>query len=228
MSPKRRPFNTASAAVDALCAAVTQDLEAAIVARGRASLALSGGRSPVPFLQALARQPIDWDRVVVSLVDERWVPATHADSNHGLVEQHLLAQGAADATFVPLWASSRAPQEQAAWLSEGHGIGVRAPIDVAVLGMGEDGHTASWFPDAPELAIVLTTTCAYIATAPAQGRQARITLTLSALSRVRSLYLAIAGEAKRHLLARAIAEGYASGLPVAHILTLPTLTIIDG
>ena len=78
-------FPDAPASAAALAATVAQRLSAALARDGRAVLAVSGGKSPVPFFHALRSQPLDWSRVLITLVDERFVPPDHPDSNAALV-----------------------------------------------------------------------------------------------------------------------------------------------
>jgi len=94
----------------ALADAVARDLGAAIEARGQAMIALSGGSTPKRFLQELAKRDLDWSHVIVTLVDERWVPANHPRSNAGLLRDNLLQDKAAAARFVPLYADAATPE----------------------------------------------------------------------------------------------------------------------
>ncbi|MEK1943444.1 MAG: 6-phosphogluconolactonase, partial [Pseudomonas sp.] len=141
-----------------LAVAVAQALTAALRERDFASLVVSGGRSPVAFLEALSTQKLEWSRVVVSLADERWVPVEHSDSNEALVKRHLLRGEAARAHFLGLYRSPVSLDASVAGanvaLSE-----LPQPIDVLVLGMGDDGHTASLFPNSPLLAQALSPDC---------------------------------------------------------------------
>lgn len=143
---------------DALAAgfsdAVAKHLADAIVKRGTALLAVSGGTTPAKFFAALSNQPIAWDKVTVTLIDERFVPASSPRSNAGLVAANLLQNAAAAAKFVPLYHEA-ATIEDAASIADSALQGLAWPLDVAVLGMGNDGHTASFFPDAIDLATLL-------------------------------------------------------------------------
>ena len=133
-----------------LAAEVAGRLRSALAEQGQALLVVSGGRSPVAFLEALSEEPLDWSRITLSLADERWVPESHADSNAGLVRRHLLRGEAAKARFIGLYQPA-ASLEEAAELADHHLHELPLPIDVLVLGMGDDGHTASLFPNSPGL-----------------------------------------------------------------------------
>lgn len=195
-------------------------LAADIAQHGRALLAVSGGRSPIALFHALAQAPIDWPRVVVMLVDERFVPADHPDSNAALVRTHLLAGAAAQAQFLPLVDE---PFDHAGCIARAnaHFRALAQPFSVALLGMGEDGHTASLFPGAPELAAGLDPDLpeAYLAlTPPPPVPHPRISLSLAALLRSRRLLLSIAGDAKRAVYARAATPPPSPALPISYLV----------
>lgn len=203
---------------------IAQRLQSAIQSRGKAVLSVSGGKSPVAMFEALRVHTIDWSKVTITLVDERCVPSTHPDSNAHLVKTHLLQDAAQAATFVPMVTvgidMADAPQ-QAAWASEQ--LQTATPADVLVLGMGADGHTASLFPDAPNLMEALDLhnkqTCVGIKLAPppANAPYARVTQTLANLLTARHIILPISGDDKRATLQRAWTD-VQSELPVSHVL----------
>lgn len=207
-------FESQAAAAEVLARRVAADLAAVIGRRGHAVLAVSGGRSPVPFLQALSAEVLDWSRVCVTLVDERVVAPDHADSNAALVREHLLQGGAADAVFRPLVSvaanvDAELAQAAAQWQTP----------DVVVLGMGDDGHTASLFPDAANLAEGLdpANPAALLAVVPPEAPHTRISMTLAEILRSGKLYLAIAGDNKRRVLEHA-SRTLSAAQPVSHLL----------
>jgi len=197
--------NDATRLAQCLSDEVARRLDGALVERDRASLAVSGGSTPVPFFQALAQKQLDWSRVDILLADERWVDETDSDSNARLVRDHLLQGPAAAARYVALKPSGggshpgqRDISAQALAAVERSLEEVRWPLDVLILGMGTDGHTASLFPDAPELPAALdpSATARVAAMYPPSQPQARITLTLPVLLAARYTALHLKGEPK--------------------------------
>jgi 6-phosphogluconolactonase len=183
----------------------------AIAARGVASIALSGGRSPRPVLEALSAAALDWEKVVVTLVDERWVKPDHADSNERLVRETLL-QGE-KAGFVGMKnGAADAYTGQAA--CEAAFAGLPWPLDIVLLGMGEDGHTASLFPEAKELADGLSTSALTLAVTPPAAPHQRMSLSASAILKSRHIFLQIGGAAKKAVYDRALAGGPVEELPI--------------
>ncbi|KVO58239.1 6-phosphogluconolactonase [Burkholderia ubonensis] len=190
-------FDTQEAQGDALAQAVGDALRAVLARPARATLAVSGGTSPRPFLQTLSHAALDWASIDVTLVDDRWVPEDDAASNARLVRDTLLQHAAAPATFLPLVDTGAALDAHVAALNANPAH--RLP-DVAVLGMGEDGHTASIFADAPEWDHAITTAERFVAVHPGAAPHARVSFSLDALKRIDRLFLLIAGNRKREVL----------------------------
>jgi 6-phosphogluconolactonase len=210
-------FDDAQALAKALSASIADKLRAAIDASGEAFIAVSGGSTPKRLFEALSNEALDWSRVTVTLVDERWVPDTDERSNARLVQSLLLQHKAADAEFVPLYVETPTPE---AGIGEARArvAALRQPFDVIVLGMGPDGHTASFFPGGDRLGEALDATNTALVLpmrAPGAG-EPRITFTLPVLLQATSLYLHIQGDDKRDVLAEAEKPG--SVLPVAKVL----------
>ncbi|AJY13594.1 6-phosphogluconolactonase [Burkholderia dolosa] len=196
-------FDTQEAQSEALARAVGDALRAALAGPERPTLAVSGGTSPRPFLQTLSHAALDWAGVDVTLVDDRWVPDHNTASNAQLVRDTLLQHAAAAARFLPLVDTRVALDAHVAALNANPDY--RVP-NVAVLGMGEDGHTASIFADAPEWDHAITTPERFVAVHPGAAPHARVSYSLDALKRVDRLFLLIAGAAKRNVLDAAAAS----------------------
>jgi 6-phosphogluconolactonase len=190
-------------------------LQVGLASRGRACAALSGGSTPGPAYERLGELPVDWAKVSFALVDERCVPAGDPASNEGLLRRTLSNALSRGAQIVPLY--DGAPTLDAI---ERAYAGLR--FDIAVLGMGEDGHTASWFPGATGLSDTLDLSNArsvVSAYAPgAVGAPQRLTLTRAALLRAEQIMLLLTGEKKRERLASALA-GPVEAAPVAALFS---------
>ncbi|KAF1056067.1 MAG: 6-phosphogluconolactonase [Burkholderia gladioli] len=195
-------FESPQAQCDALARAVGAALQAPLAERARATLAVSGGTSPRPFLQTLSHHALDWAKVDVTLVDDRWVADADGASNAQLVRDTLLQNAAAGARFLPIVDTAAALDAHVAALNANPAY---ALPNVAVLGMGEDGHTASIFADAPEWELAITTPARYVAVHPGAAPHPRVSLSLNALRRVDRLFLLIAGARKREVLEAAAA-----------------------
>ncbi|WPC06851.1 6-phosphogluconolactonase [Pseudomonas benzenivorans] len=216
-----RSLNDAQQLAETLAGDVAAALRAAIASQGRATLVVSGGRSPIAFFEQLARHELPWAQVLISLADERWVPVNHATSNEGLVRRHLLRGPAAEARLLGLYQVAGS-LEQAALKAE-QALAELPPIDVLVLGMGDDGHTASLFPGSPNLDLALQTDCprrCLPMQAPSEPRQ-RLSLTLPLLAAARRPLLAIQGPAKLATLSAALSHADASSMPIRAFLRSP-------
>ncbi len=204
---------------------IAHRLAAAIQARGFAVLSVSGGKSPVALFEALRVIDIDWSRVRVTLVDERCVPRIHPDSNALLVQSHLLQDLAAKAQLVFMVASAAEPLGSPSAQAKAASMALTAAgvADVLVLGMGADGHTASLFPEAPNLADALdlrnTQTCVSIELAhpPANAPYPRITQTLAQILSARHIVLPLTGTDKLNTLQQAWKQA-TPALPISFVL----------
>lgn len=192
----------------ALAGHVAGRLSKAIAARGTAFLAVSGGTTPAKFFTALSNIPIAWDKVKVTLVDERFVPALSPRSNAGLVAANLLQNAAAAANFVPLYHEATSVEDAA--VADSKTLqSLPWPLDVVVLGMGTDGHTASFFPDADNLAKLLDPSSQRIVLPvhAASAGEPRLTLSLARIVEANLLALHIESEDKREAFESAMASG---------------------
>lgn len=212
-------FENGAALAQALAERVAGALSEAAVSRGHASLAVSGGSTPKAFFKALSAFDIDWSRVAVTLVDERFVPESSDRSNHALVSAGLLQNNAAAAHFIPLYHAGVSAEEAARLATEAT-ADICQPFDVVILGMGGDGHTASFFPGGSNLEMALDpATPRGVITMEAEGAgEPRLTFTFSALQDARLLVLHIETEGKMPVLERALAQGKGSALPIGRVI----------
>lgn len=166
---------------------------------GRATLCVPGGTTPGPVFDMLSGVDLDWANVSVILTDERCVPADSPRSNARLLRERLLRGRAAAARFVPLPdpQAGRDGDDTAALLA-------LLPISVLLLGMGDDTHVASLFPDDPDLPAAMAPGAPPVLhVAPPSQPEARLTLTLPVLQKAVQAHLLIAGADKRAALERA-------------------------
>ena len=192
----------------ALAGHVAGRLTKAIAERGTGLLAVSGGTTPARFFAALSLIPIAWDKVTVTLIDERFVPPSSPRSNAGLVAANLLQNAAAAARFVPLYHEATSI-ENAATSDSAALKSLPWPLDVAILGMGGDGHTASFFPDADNLSALLDPAAQKIVL-PVHAQSAgepRLTLSMATIVAARFIALHIEGEDKRTAFNGAMGPG---------------------
>ncbi len=219
MASTLHEFENGAELASALADDVANRLAAAIYARDSASIAVSGGSTPKRFFEELSTRELAWDKVKVTLVDERFVPADNPRSNHLLVATHLLKNNAAAATFVPLYYDVGSIEESAAKATE-KTASLDKPFDVAILGMGGDGHTASFFPhgDNLERALDASGLCGVITMTAAGAGEERLTFTFSSLSDAKYLVLHIEGQEKKDVLAKAEAGSDETEMPVRAVL----------
>ncbi len=201
--------------VQGLANHIAEQLREALHQRGRAVFSVSGGRSPMALFECLSRADLDWARVSVTLVDERQVSEDHPASNARLVRQHLLQDRAAAAQLVSM-VGSQTPSQAAGWHDLAAQVSDRllalGPADVTLLGMGMDGHFASWFSQAPEVAqgLNLDQNLACLAVhlphPPPEAPFDRLSQTLAHLAKSRLCVLPITGAEKQHAWAQACAN----------------------
>jgi 6-phosphogluconolactonase len=214
-------FTDCDAQAVALAERVATLLREALSNRGHALLAVSGGSTPKDFFAQLSRESLDWSKVRITLVDERWVPDTDDRSNAKLVQTTLLKNAAAAASFVPLYTDAPTPEDGLA-ATTARINALQLPFDAVVLGMGDDGHTASFFPGGDRLAdaLDLAGTAPVVPMRAPDAGEPRITLSLPTLLNTRSLFLLVAGDKKRAVLADArLGLGAARDYPVRAVLT---------
>lgn len=209
-----RGFDSIESAAHALADELAALLRAALADRGHALVAVSGGRTPRHVFGRLRRVELDWTRVAITLVDERWVPPDHADSNERLVRECFLLDEAAAASFIPLFGGEDTA-EAGRVACEGRLAALALPFDAVYLGMGADGHVASLFPGDPAVAVGAGR-C--VAVPPGDGRLARMSLTAPTLLNTRRVLLLFDGAAKQAAYSRARQHGSASDVPLRLVL----------
>lgn len=183
------------------------ELRAALDQKDRVTFAVPGGTTPGPVFDALCGVHIDWDRVDVLLTDERWVPESNMQSNAALVRKRLLTDQAAAARFTSYYSGTETIEQVAARLSEE--MSGAMPLDIVLLGMGADMHTASLFPNAEGLVEALASDAPIFAPITVPGQDIRrFTLTAPTLRSALSTHVLITGADKRDALERAV------GLPI--------------
>lgn len=196
----------------------------AIANKGKASLVVSGGRTPLPFFKQLSQADIDWSKVSITLADERWVDKSHEASNTALVLNNLIQNKAADATFVELKTS-----EESAFGAESsvkqNLQNLSFPIDVLILGMGEDGHTASLFPCSEQIQQGLTSEDIVLAVQPTTAPHERMSFTLKTLLESQQIFVHLVGEGKKAVLDKALAGDKVEEMPIRAILKQDTTPV---
>ncbi len=200
---------------------LTDILNQAIVERGRAYLVVSGGKTPRALFQKLAESSqIDWENVSITLADERWLLPEHQNSNERLVREHLLQSHAASAEFISLLADTACLKDNTALINERF---LQLPtFDVVILGMGNDGHTASLFPCSKTIAEALSTdTRAVITANPENAAYQRLSLTANRLQNSRHLFLHLLGEDKLQVLHQAREGKDLQQMPIRAFLDNP-------
>lgn len=219
MSIERRTFADKATLARELAESIADRIRTAIAERGSASIAVSGGSTPAKFFQALGKtRDIAWDKVVVTLVDERWVDETSDRSNAALVNEKMLQGPAAVARFFPLYSGGSEPTPDAVARTNALMGELPQPFAAVVLGMGNDGHTASFFPGGDTLEAAFTDPGPTLALHAAGAGEPRITFTLPRLLETDGLYLHIEGAEKAEVLDKALGDGPAEDMPIRAVL----------
>lgn len=199
---------------------IAKALQDGVNARGAACAALSGGATPEPAYQLLAAIPLDWPKITFAQVDERFVPPSYPGSNENMLRRALAPALNAGARLVPMYSDAATPKDAA---DDADARYAGLAFDVALMGMGEDGHTASWFPGAMGLAEALNSDRTVVAlhTPGAAASAHRLSLTRAAVARAGSVILLITGQSKRERLESAL-QNPKDAPPVAALFGRPT------
>ncbi|MFD1215386.1 6-phosphogluconolactonase [Microbulbifer celer] len=208
----------------ALTSECAQLLQSGIKANGQATFLVSGGSTPEPVYRALSKRPLPWQQINVALVDERWVEPGESGSNQTFISNSLLQNDAAQAPFLGMKNAAENPAagEEAC---ERDYRELPAPYDICILGMGNDGHTASFFPYAEGLDEALDSESEQLCKAITAKQSAvtgahteRMTLTLSAILQAKEIKLLITGEDKLKVYRQALLGDDEQEMPVRSIL----------
>lgn len=221
-APAIESFSDGEAWAAACAARLTDALSAALAETGKAVFAGSGGSTPAPIYRRMAQTDLDWSRIAVTLIDERYVPESSPDSNAALLKQTLLTGSAAAARFVPLFHPAVTVDRAAALAA--HALAAEgAKLDAVLLGMGEDGHICSMFPNSPTLKTLLAPALKPTVLGVPHGRDGaapgleRLSINLPYLMTARRVVLALTGAAKRAVFERE-AAGDPATQPIAALV----------
>jgi 6-phosphogluconolactonase len=189
-----------SALVARAQAIVCAELQSAIAQRNQSTLALSGGSTPKPLYESLSQQPLPWDKVHVFWGDERYVPPDHPDSNEGMARRAWLDHISIPTDHIHGIPTQTADPAESARLYEQHlysffGDKEIPALDLILLGLGDDGHTASLFPQTEVLNV-----CDHLIGVGYRGTDPRITFTIALINRARCVLFLVAGQNKRPAL----------------------------
>ena len=210
-------FENKNVLAESLAHEVAHQLDRAINGNNHATLAVSGGSTPGKFFDELSQADLEWHKVTVTLVDERWVNDEDERSNARLVKEHLLKNRASFAKFTPLYENTPDPDD-AVSIVEPRLANLPRPFDVVILGMGLDGHTASFFPDARELAAA-TDPKSQTSVCPIHSDtidEPRMTLSMPIITQARFVALHIEGTGKRDVLENTVRKK--DDLPIHKVL----------
>lgn len=218
MSPKVVEYPSRDALAKSLAELLAERLRALITLNGQARIAVPGGTTPGTMLTHLGEAVLPWDCVTVTLTDERWVPTSSPRSNQRLLSETLFRGAAAAATFVPLYGGTAETFGSLDSVAQGVAQ-TTLPLDIAVLGMGADMHTASLFPGAVGLEAALAPDAPAVVVIKAAGaEEPRVTLSAQVLRNAGERHILIAGSDKRAALERALAVDDTREAPVRAVL----------
>ena len=201
---------------------VAEMLSDAIAKKGKASIAVSGGSTPKGFFTALSKKDLPWQDITITLADERWVDIENDASNTRLVHENLLQNNAVNAKFFHLKQGDELCEETLADLNLAANSAL-LPLDVLILGMGEDGHTASLFPCSDEIDECFTTESPLIKVIPKTAPHERISFSFSALKNSKNVFLHISSANKKAVLKSALAESDIKQMPIRAFLQDPEI-----
>lgn len=218
MSSILKKFNTTDLLVEELALKIIKDLQESILKKDSASLLVSGGNTPKPLFEKLSSIDFQWEKVTIALVDERWLDPTHCQSNENLVKKFLLKNHASKASFVGMYGFNKEALACEQLCTETYKNFY--PFDVVILGMGNDAHTASLFPNNSRLkeAFDLNNDSLCLSIEPDTAPYTRMSLNLKAILNSQKIYLHIEGEEKFKVLEDALNSNDIYMTPISAIL----------
>ena len=219
MALSQSKFRTTAQLNTAFSRKIIKLLRDGIDENGRASLVVSGGRTPAELFNTLSQSNLEWDKVDISLADERWVENTDDASNEKMLRSKLLINNAVNANFVSL-KTQHSDAADAVLTCTTNLQKMRTPFDVLILGMGEDGHTASLFPCSEQIAqgLDLESGDTFIAVQPTSAPNQRMSLTLPALLNSSQIFLHLTGERKKDVLNTVLSDDDALIMPIRAVI----------
>ncbi|TMO68651.1 6-phosphogluconolactonase [Pseudoalteromonas aurantia] len=223
-----RIFESKAQMTEALASLLEVGIANGIKQDGKALVMVSGGSSPAPAYKYLSDLPLEWDKVSIAMVDERWVEPVHEKSNEAFINETLLQNKAADAEFIVM--KNSASSALAGQVECEHAYQALKIPDVTILGMGPDGHTASLFPHAEGLESGLQTSdivCAInaVESAVTGSITERMSLTLNGIARSKEVVLLISGDEKRAMYEQAKSAGSELDIPLRAVINHPQITL---
>jgi 6-phosphogluconolactonase len=215
-------YKTSETLMQSLASTVEVELNNAIKNRGLATFVIPGGTTPKPFFNIIRDSDIEWEKITIFPTDERWVSMENSRSNARLIQRELLTGRASKANFLTLYKKNKTLDQGASSLAEN--ISNYLPIDVLVLGMGVDMHTASLFPGSPGLALAQSVNAAEVVpvTPLDNSLEPRVTLSARVLEKAVNTHVLIIGLDKKNALKEATKRGPASA-PISQFL--PNATV---
>lgn len=217
-------FANTEALNQAFARQLTDILQQAITARGAAYLVVSGGKTPQALFTQLSQTDLAWDKVTVLLADDRWLDENQNDSNQRLVKATLLQHKASAAQFISLYADTASAFEGVSQVLPR--IASLPTFDAVILGMGEDGHTASLFPCSEQIQLGLSDDApAVLAVQPTSAPYQRMSLSLQRLLNSRHVFLHLVGANKLTVLDKAMADNDIAAMPIRAFLQHPVTKV---
>ncbi|MBT1449382.1 6-phosphogluconolactonase [Glaciecola sp. XM2] len=220
-------YANSDALVSAFSHKLASILKQSISQKGSASIAVSGGSTPKPLFQALSQISLPWNKVYITLADDRWVDATHEASNEKLVKENLMINEASAANFVSLVTDDGDAKNAESTIAK-RIQSIDFPLDIVILGMGEDGHTASLFPCSEQIqeGLNLQRKLPVIATQPTSAPHQRMSLSLASIVASPHIFLHITGDKKRAVLETALANHSAIEKPIKAVCDNSTVNLV--